>query len=191
MAPITKLTKKPRTFFRTKECQKAWELIKHKYIEALILMSPNWEVEFHVHIDASLLAMGAMMFQNVIGKNDQLVVYASKLLNIGELNYNTIEREVLTVVFSLHKFRHYLLSNKFVFYVDHMALVYLVNKPHVSSIIIRRLLLFIEYDFILVYKLGITHVVAWTLSILPYRTKPTCVFDQTIMQICFTQSLNG
>ncbi len=35
------------------------------------------------------------------------------------------------MVFALHKFRHYLLGNKFVFYVDHMALVYLVNKPHV------------------------------------------------------------
>jgi hypothetical protein len=33
------------------------------------------------------------------------------------------------MVFSLHNFKHYLLSNKFVFYVDHMALVYLVNKP--------------------------------------------------------------
>jgi len=30
--------------------------------------------------------------------------------------------------FVLHKFRHYLLGNKFVFYVDHMTLVYLVNK---------------------------------------------------------------
>jgi hypothetical protein len=38
-------------------------------------------VEFHVHIDASLLAVGAMLFQNVTGKNDQPVVYASRLLN--------------------------------------------------------------------------------------------------------------
>jgi hypothetical protein len=33
------------------------------------------------------------------------------------------------MIFVSHKFKHYLLSNKFVFYVDHMALVYLVNKP--------------------------------------------------------------
>ncbi len=42
MAPITKLTKKTKIFFWTKECQKAWELIKHKYIETPILISPNW-----------------------------------------------------------------------------------------------------------------------------------------------------
>ncbi len=33
------------------------------------------------------------------------------------------------MVFDLHKIKHYLLGNKFVFYVDHMALVNLVNKP--------------------------------------------------------------
>ncbi len=64
-------------------------------------------------------------------------MYASRLLNIIEQNYNTIERKALAMVFALHKFRHYLLGNKFVFYVDHMALVYLVNKPHVSRKITR------------------------------------------------------
>jgi hypothetical protein len=77
----------------------------------------------------SLLAMGAMLSQNVIGKSDQPIVHAYKLLNKREQNYNTIERKALVMVFSLHKFRHYLPGNKFVFYVDHMTLVYLVNKP--------------------------------------------------------------
>jgi hypothetical protein len=44
------------------------------------------------------------------------------------------------MVFALHKFKHYLLGNKFEFYVDHMALVYLVNKPHVLGGIVRWLL---------------------------------------------------
>jgi primosomal protein N' len=33
MAPITKLTRKIETFLWTNECQKAWELIKQKYIK--------------------------------------------------------------------------------------------------------------------------------------------------------------
>ncbi len=40
-----------------------------------------------------------------------------------EHNYITTQKKVLTMVFVLHKFRHYLLGNKFVFYVNHMALV--------------------------------------------------------------------
>jgi len=86
-------------------------------------------------------------------------------------NYNTTHKETLTMVFILHKFRHYLLGNKFVFYVNHMALVYLVNKPHVSRIIVRWLLLFLKYDFIVVYKLSKTHVVADALSRLPNTKK--------------------
>jgi hypothetical protein len=55
MAPITKLTKKTKTSPWTKDCQNAWELIKYNYIEALILISPNWPVEFHVHIYICIL----------------------------------------------------------------------------------------------------------------------------------------
>jgi hypothetical protein len=51
------------------------------------------------------------------------------------------------MVYALHKFCHYLLSNQFVFYVDHMALTYLVNKPQLSGKIVKWLLLFMEYDF--------------------------------------------
>ncbi len=84
------------------------------------------------------------------------------------------------MVFTLHKFRHYLLGNKFVFYVDHMALVYLVNKPEVSWRIMKWLLLFLEYDFTVVYKLNKTHVVVDALSKLPNIIEPTGVPDQTI-----------
>jgi hypothetical protein len=52
------------------------------------------------------------------------------------------------MVYVLHKFKHFLLGNKFVFYVDHMVMVYLVNKPHVLRRITRWFLLFIEYEFI-------------------------------------------
>ncbi len=82
-----------------------------------------------MHIDASLLVIGAILAQNPIGKYDQPIVYAFKLFNKVEHNYITTEREALAMVFALHKFRHVLLGNKLVFYVEHMALVYLVNKP--------------------------------------------------------------
>ncbi len=83
------------------------------------------------------------------------------------------------MVFALHKFKYYLLGNKFVFYVNHMALVYLVNKPQVSGKIMRWLLLFLEYDFTVMYKLGRIHVVVDALSRLPNITEPTSVFNQT------------
>jgi hypothetical protein len=83
------------------------------------------------------------------------------------------------MVFSYHKFRHYLLGNKFVFYVDHMVLVYLVNKPHVSGRLTRWLLFLFEHDFTVMYKPNIIHVIANALSRLPNSTESTSVPDQT------------
>jgi hypothetical protein len=79
----------------------------------------------------------------------------------------------------LHEFRHFLLGNKIVFYVDHMALVYLVNKARVLGRI-TIWLLFLEYEFTIVYKFGKTHIVVDVLSKLPNSLKPLGVLDQTM-----------
>jgi hypothetical protein len=73
-------------------------------------------------------------------------MYIFRLLNSIERNYTTIDKEALAMVYALHKFRHYLLGNQIVFHVDHMALVYLVNKPEIFGRIARWLLLFLKYD---------------------------------------------
>jgi hypothetical protein len=89
------------------------------------------------------------------------------------------------MVYALHKFKHFLLGNKFVFYVDHMALEYLVNKPQVSRRITRWSLLFLEYKFIVVYKLGRTHVVADVLSELLDSQEPLGVPNQIVVHHYF------
>ncbi len=88
-------------------------------------------------------------------------------------------KEALTMVYALHKFKHYLLGNHFIFYVDHMALVYLINKPQVSSIIARWILLVFEYDFKIVHKLGRSHLMVDALNKLPNKTKLIGVPNQT------------
>jgi hypothetical protein len=69
------------------------------------------------------------------------------------------------MVYPLHKFKHYMLNNMFTFYVDHMALMYLVNKPQVFGRLIKWLLLFLEYDFNLFYKPSRSHIMANALSV--------------------------
>jgi hypothetical protein len=53
-----------------------------------------------------------------------------------------------------------------------MALTYLVNKPQLFGKIARWLLLFLEYDFIIIYKPSRTHYMANALFCLPHNTKP-------------------
>jgi len=66
-----------------------------------------------VHTDASLLAIGAMLAHNPIGKYDQPIVYAFRLLNKAKQNYIIIKREALVMVYALHKFKHFLIGKQF------------------------------------------------------------------------------
>jgi hypothetical protein len=127
-----------------------------------------------------------MLAQNPIGKCDQLITYASHLLNNAEHNYTTMEHEALAMVYALYKFWHYLLGNKFVFYVDHVALLYLIKKPQVSICIARWFFLFLEYDFLVVYKQGKPHFITDVLSQLPNSTKNKGIPDQISNATFFT-----
>ena len=60
---------------------------------------------------------------------DYPIVYSSRKLNKAQRNYSATEREALGMVFALQKYRHYLVANPFIFYIDHQALKYLINKP--------------------------------------------------------------
>ena len=57
------------------------------------------------------------------------------------------------MVYSINKFRHYLLGRKFTFHVDHSALLYLVNK------LARWMLLLQEFDFQIHHRPGVQHTV--------------------------------
>ena len=109
-----------------------------------ILVFPNWSKEFHVHVDASSIGLGAVLAQPRAGDVDHPLTFASRKLSTAEINYTTTERESLAMVYVLQKFRHYLLGGHFKMFTDHYALNYLVNKPVLVGIICRWLLLFQE-----------------------------------------------
>jgi len=103
--------------------------IEGKMVTTTILVFPNWKKEFHVHVDASCIALGAMLTQPCAGDIDHSIAFASRKLSKVEKNYSTIECEGLEMVCALQKFRLYLLGAHFKMYIDHYALKYLVNKP--------------------------------------------------------------
>jgi hypothetical protein len=85
-------------------------------------------VEFHVHIDASEIYLGVILAQLGEGNLYHPIYFSNKKIPQVECNYTTTEREALAMVYSLQKFRHYLLGGPFKFFTDHSTLKYLVNK---------------------------------------------------------------
>lgn len=45
------------------------------------------------------------------------------------MNYSTIKKELLAVIFALDKFRSYIIGLPIVVFTDHAALKYLMTKP--------------------------------------------------------------
>ena len=97
-------------------------------VTSMILVFPDWKKEFHVHVDASCIALGVVLTQAGDRGLDHPIAFTSRKLSKAEKNYSTIEREGLAMVYALQKFKHYLLGTHFKMYTDHSSLKYLVNK---------------------------------------------------------------
>lgn len=129
IAHMDKLLRKAERFMWSKECQASLNIIKEKLVSVPILVYPDWKKKFHVHIDASSIALGVVLAQSREGSLDNTIYIFSRKFSTIENNYTTTKREALVMVYSLQKFRHYLLGGPFKFFIDHFSLKYLVNKP--------------------------------------------------------------
>jgi hypothetical protein len=85
------------------------------------------------------------------GELDHSIAFARKKMSKSEQNYNTTEREGLAMVYSLKKFRNYLLGKHFKMFTNHST-QYLVIKPVLGGRLCRWLLLFQEFDFEVILK---------------------------------------
>ena len=95
----------------------------------------------------------------------------------AEKNYSVTEREGLGMVYSVQKYRHYLLGYKFTFHIDYDALKYMVNKLQFSGRIARWVLLLQEFDFDVDVRPGKKHANADFLSRLSKEVNPTSIDD--------------
>nr|GEX73311.1 reverse transcriptase domain-containing protein [Tanacetum cinerariifolium] len=59
--PMTRLLEKDTLFIFSKECVEAFQTLKRKLTEALILIAPGWDMPFELMCDASDFAIGAVL----------------------------------------------------------------------------------------------------------------------------------
>src|SRR5215469_3803690 len=95
--------------------------------------------------DESDFAIGAILGQRINGK-DNAIYYASKTFDEAQVNYITIEKELLVIVFAFEKFRQYIVGSKVIVHTDHSAIKYLMKKKEAKPRLIRWVLLLQEFD---------------------------------------------
>ncbi|GJX22101.1 F-box protein-like protein [Tanacetum coccineum] len=94
---MTHLLEKETPFIFSKESIKAFEILKKKLIEALILVAPDWDLPFESICDASDFAVGAVLRRRKT-KHFQPIHYASKTMTDAQAHYTTMEKELFAVV---------------------------------------------------------------------------------------------
>ncbi|GJR25051.1 reverse transcriptase domain-containing protein [Tanacetum coccineum] len=141
----------------------AFETLKMKLTQALILVAPDWDLPFEIMCDASDFAVGAVLGQRKT-KHFRLIHYASKTMTEAQAHYTTMEKELLPVVYAFEKFRPYLVLSKSIVYMDHSALKYPLAKQDAKPRLLRWILLLQEFDVVIHDKKGAENLVADHLS---------------------------
>jgi hypothetical protein len=79
--PLEKLLKKYETFTWKPKCDQAFDTLKENLSTGPILIYPNWNVEFHVHIDPFSIALGAILWKPSEGNLDHPIYFTSRKIS--------------------------------------------------------------------------------------------------------------
>jgi hypothetical protein len=166
--PLTNLLKKENEWKWMEQEQASSELLKFKLTSTRVLKYPDFSKPFILTTDASGYATRAILSQGKLGQ-EKPVAYASRTLNKAELNYATVEKELLTIVWACKHFRPYLLGHKFQTVTDHKGLTWIFNVQDPSSRLMRWKLLLEEYEYEIQYRTGVRNCNADSLSRYPVQ----------------------
>ena len=161
--PLCKLLEKDTRFNFDDSCKAAFEEIKIRLVQALIMATTEWDQGFEIMCDASDFEMGAVLGQRK-EKIFRAIYYANRTFNEAQENYSTIEKEMLAIVFACEKFRPYILGSYIIVHTDHAAIKYLMSKKEAKPRLIRWVLLLQEFDLEIKDKKGCDNVIAVHLS---------------------------
>jgi hypothetical protein len=150
--------------------EKTFILIKRLLMdeEHNILIRPDFTKPFILHTDASALGLGAVLSQEINGK-DKPISYASRRTSRTESSYGASQLEMLAVVWAIQHFRHYLLGAPFRLVTDHSALRALFKIPDPQGLFARWIMRLQPYDIDVVIKPGRLHQNADALSRTPHN----------------------
>nr|VZI28186.1 unnamed protein product [Spirometra erinaceieuropaei] len=104
-----------------------FERIKNSLADATLLTHPAPEAQLSLMVDASTVAVGAVLQQHLVGSTRPLAFFSKKLLPT-ETRYSTFGRELLAVYLTEKHFRHFLEDSDFTVFTDHKTLTFALRS---------------------------------------------------------------
>ena len=154
VAPLTGLVSPLKTFDWSPACQAAFVSAKALLCSAPVLAAPCFTRSFKLEVDASACGAGAVLLQEDDQAIDHSVSYFSRKFNKHQLNYSTIEKEALALLFALQYFEVYLgsTSQPVQVYTDHNPLVFLAHMRNSNQRLMRWSLLLQDFNLHIFHK---------------------------------------
>lgn len=128
-----------------------------------------------VHTDASGCGVAGMLIQFDENNVGHLVYCVPRSLLYAEVNYHSTKLEMLAAVWTIDRFRNYLIGHPFTLVTDCQAVSYFMTSKESRSQVSRWQELLSEYEFTVVHRAGekMAHVDACSRAPveLPLRTE--------------------
>jgi len=138
--PLYKLTRDNVQFKWTKECESAFQDVKHAISSAPVLAHFQQSLPVGLSCDASSVGLGVVLFHKYPDGSERPIAFASKTLSSSERNYSQIEKEGLSIVFGVKRFFQFLYGRQFLLVTDHQPLLAIFgSKSGLPSLVASRL----------------------------------------------------
>ena len=119
--PLTTLTSDKTPFKWTGKEEISFQRLKDGLSELSELYLPDWEKQFHIRVDASGVAMGAILFQKDERGDNLPIAYASKSLSKPQVIWSATEKELFAVIWITRKWKVYCTTRPII-QSDHLSL---------------------------------------------------------------------
>ena len=115
------------------ECQEDFDKLKELCTTTLILAYADFGKPFRLHTDASVLDLGAILYQKQDGVK-KVISYASQLLTKSEAKYPVHKLEFLCLKWAItNQFHEYMYGNTSNVYTDNNPLIYVLTTAKLDT----------------------------------------------------------
>lgn len=161
VSTLRELIKINANFLWTKDHSEIFSKIKNLLTKVPNLKIFDNKLPIEIQCDASQNGVGGCLLQQ-----GQPVAFCSRSMTETEKRYSQIEKEMLTICFSLNKFHHYVYGRKITIKSDHKPLVTICEKDisKVTTRLQRMKLKIMKYNFKVEYLPGKLMYIADLLS---------------------------
>lgn len=122
LVPLYDLLKKQVRFKWSEKHENAYNEIKSSLHERFSLIIPDFNSEFFLNTDASGDSLAGFLYQ-IVDNQERPIAFLSKRFNPTQKKYSINEREMLAIIYSIHKLKFYLIGNKFTINTDNQSLI--------------------------------------------------------------------